>query len=389
MDAVADTARGGDAIFEAIGLLPDRTPDRHSQAGLPVVSADSHICLGGADFWYENAPVQLKDRVPRVRFDAERGCWETQLDGKSLYPAGAEAFTDTMEMRPGGWDIVARLAELDAEGVAKEIAFPQNLMRLVHLKDLEARDYIFGEYNRYLAGLQRRAPGRFYGVGVPNYWDPEKARDSVLAAAALGLKTLVLPIDPGAYADGEKIRYSSRRMTPLWDAIEEADIAVCFHITEGKIHQGAGALAVTVVTSLCGLDFPQVWCELVFGRVFDRHPSLRVAFAEGGISWVPGLLQNAELVNESLSPLLDYAPKMKPRDYWAKHCAATFMHDPSGLRQLDVIGVENVMWSVDYPHNEGTFGYTGKAVDYVAGAVGPDDAAKILGGNAINFFRLD
>jgi predicted TIM-barrel fold metal-dependent hydrolase len=389
MTVVASQGRAPDLIFQQIGLLPDREPQRHSQGDTLIVSADSHICLGGADFWRDNAPTHLRDRVPRIVFDAERGHWDTQLDGKSFYPAGAEAFTGTMELRRGGWDIEVRLAEMDAEGVTKEIAFPQNLMRLVHLQDLEAREYIFREYNRYLAGLQRRAPGRFYGVGMANYWDPDNARDMVFEAAALGLKTLVLPIDPGVYADGEKIRYSSRRMTPLWNAIEEADLAVTFHITEGKIHKGAGGLAVTVIASLCGLDFPQIWCELVFGRVFDRHPSLRVAFVEGGISWVPAMLQNAEVVRESLEPLLDYIPRMKPSDYWAKHCAATFMHDPSGLRQLDVIGVENVMWSVDYPHNEGTFGYTGKAIDYVAQAVSPQAARMILGGNAMKFFRLD
>jgi predicted TIM-barrel fold metal-dependent hydrolase len=375
-------------IFRDIGLLPDRRPQRHSQRGLPIVSADSHICLGGEDFWYEAAPARLKDRVPRVRFDEAGGHWTTELNGESLYPAGAEAFTSTMEIRPGGWDIEARMAELDAEGVDKEIAFPQNLLRLVHLKDLEAREFIFREYNRYIAGLQRRAPGRFYGVGVGNYWDPANARQAVVEAAELGLKTLMLPINPGTYADGDKIRYSSRRMKPMWDAIEETDLAVCFHISESKIHQGAGALAVTVIMSIMGLEFPPIWSELVFGRVFDNHPSLRVAFVEGGMHWVPGLLQNAEITFESLKPLLDYVPKLEPREYWARNCAATFMHDPSGLRQLDVIGVDNAMWSVDYPHNEGTFGYTGKAIDYVADTVGPEAARKILGENAIRFFKL-
>ena len=78
-----------------------------------------------------------------------------------------------------------------------------------------------------------------------------------------------------------------------------------------------------------------------------------------------------------------------PRDYWAKHCAATFMHDPAGLRQLDVIGVDNVMWSVDYPHNEGTFGYTGRAIDYIVNTVGLQAARKVVSENAIRFFRLD
>ena len=65
------------------------------------------------------------------------------------------------------------------------------------------------------------------------------------------------------------------------------------------------------------------------------------------------------------------------------------MHDPAGLRQLDVIGVDNVMWSVDYPHNEGTFGYTGRAIDYIVNTVGLQAARKVVSENAIKFFRLD
>jgi predicted TIM-barrel fold metal-dependent hydrolase len=392
MQELAVDTRNRELIFQGIGPFPDRNPERPSLgalSGLQIVSADSHICLGGTDFWYENAPAHLKERVPRVRYDGERGHWDTYLDGKSFYPPGAEKLARSMEARRGGWDMEARIVDLDGEDIAKEIAFPQNLMRLVHLKDFEAREYIFREYNRYLASLQRRATGRFYGVGVlANYWEPEKAREVVLEAAALGLKTLMLPCNPGLYPDGKKIYYSTRRMKPLWDALEEADMALCFHISEGMIYGGGGALAITVMNSVAGLDFPQIWSELVFGRVFDNHPALRVAFVEAGIHWVPGLLQNAELVLESYAPLLDYVPKMSPRDYWAKHCAATFMHDPAGLKQLDVIGVENVMWSVDYPHSEGTFGYTGKAIDYIMKNVGTDAARKILSENAIKFFRL-
>jgi predicted TIM-barrel fold metal-dependent hydrolase len=384
-----DVSLKSEDIFRGIGLVPDRTPERHSLQGTPIVSADSHLCLGGSDFWYENAPSHLKDRVPRVQFNAEQGYWDTLLNGASFYPPGAEPLARSMESRRGGWDIDARMAENDAEGVDKEIAFPQNLLRVCHLKDLEARAFIFSEYNRYLAELQRRAPGRFYGVGVCNYWDPEKARESVVEAAELGLKTMMIPVNPGDFADGKKIYLQSRRMAPLWDAFEETDMTVSFHIAEGQPYKGGGALAITVMISLAGLDFQRIFSELVFGRVFDLHPRLRVAFVEANAYWVPGMLQHAENVMQSCAPLMDYVPKLSPREYWARHCAATIMHDPAGLRQLDAIGEDTVLWSVDYPHNEGTFGYTGKSVDYLVKAVSADAARKILGENAIRFFKLD
>ena len=41
------------------------------------------------------------------------------------------------------------------------------------------------------------------------------------------------------------------------------------------------------------------------------------------------------------------------------------------LRLIDEIGVDRVMWSSDYPHNESTWGYSEKSLATVVEAVGP------------------
>ena len=48
--------------------------------------------------------------------------------------------------------------------------------------------------------------------------------------------------------------------------------------------------------------------------------------------------------------------------YWDTHMSASFMVDPLGLQLIDQIGVDKVMWSSDYPHNESTFGYSEKSL---------------------------
>jgi len=374
--------------FESIGPFFRRMPQKHSLAGARVVSADNHISLGGRDIWREAAPAHLKERVPRVWFDEDKQLWNTTLGGESLAFFGADDFARSMEGRRGAWDVDARVADMDAEGVEKEIVFPQFLLRLCHLPDLEAREFIFREYNRYLCELQRRQPGRFYGVGVAHYWEPERARDSILEGKKNGLKAFMVPCRPGVYPDGTKIFYGASRMDPLWEAFEETNMPVCFHVGEGTIHGGPGAIPVSMLINLGAPDFRMNWSEMVFGGVFDRHPSLRVAFVEGGLHWIPGMLQDAEMLREALTTLLDYTPKLPLRDYWAKHCVATFMYDPAGILQLDVIGLENVMWSVDYPHNEGSFGYSGEAIQHIVDRVGATAARKIVGDNALRFFDL-
>jgi predicted TIM-barrel fold metal-dependent hydrolase len=67
---------------------------------------------------------------------------------------------------------------------------------------------------------------------------------------------------------------------------------------------------------------------------------------------------------------------------------ASFMVDPLGLRLIEQIGVDKVMWASDYPHNESTFGYSEKSLAAVVEAVGPENAARIVSGNIRKFLGL-
>ncbi|TQR76078.1 amidohydrolase family protein, partial [Mycobacterium hodleri] len=66
----------------------------------------------------------------------------------------------------------------------------------------------------------------------------------------------------------------------------------------------------------------------------------------------------------------------------------SFMVDPLGLQLIDHIGVEKVMWSSDYPHNESTFGYSEKSLASVVEAVGAENAVKIVSTNVKNFLGI-
>jgi predicted TIM-barrel fold metal-dependent hydrolase len=68
--------------------------------------------------------------------------------------------------------------------------------------------------------------------------------------------------------------------------------------------------------------------------------------------------------------------------------SASFMVDPLGLKLIEDIGVDKVMWSSDYPHNESTYGYSEKSLAAVVDAVGPDNAARIVSDNVKRFLGL-
>jgi predicted TIM-barrel fold metal-dependent hydrolase len=351
-------------------------------AGTVIVSADSHWLEG--DIWIDRFPEHLKDRAPRMFF--ENGGWEMEVDGERLTPPGQAERTCAFECVPGFNNVEARLKDLDAEGVEKELLFPQRVFALMRLEELEHREWVFRAYNQHLSEVQGQQPDRLYGVPILNWWDPDGTRDALAEIKELGFKTAMIPLSPGKFEDGEKIRYNEERMEPFWQAIEDSGLPICFHIGENSKAGGRGLAGIFVMEQMGGMR--NMWSTMVFGGVFDRNPSLRVLFVESGLHWVPGALQEADMIYESFPTHVDRLSH-NPSYYWHNNCWATFMVDPAGLEMLDRVGADRAMWSSDYPHNESTLGYTRSAVQAVFDATSEENAKKIVGGNAIEVFGLD
>jgi predicted TIM-barrel fold metal-dependent hydrolase len=207
----------------------------------------------------------------------------------------------------------------------------------------------------------------------------------------MGLKTFMLPLDPGVRPDGKTIFYSAPEYDPMWAAVVEADIPVSFHVGENlNFGEGPAMSAPVFLWSLGPSQFRKIFGELVFGRVLDRFPSLKIVYAEANINWVPGLIQDAEMMYNSHSRLYPHLPVHSPEHYWWNNCYATFIADVAGLKLIDSIGYDRVMFSTDYPHNEGTYGYTSDAIDAVIEAARDEnDVRNMLGGTAIKLYKLD
>jgi predicted TIM-barrel fold metal-dependent hydrolase len=372
------------------GLIVDREARPLGSLALPdgltLVSADNHIEVT-SDIFYETFPERLRESAPRVWFD---GYWHVGFkDEMEAYPVGVDIETAlTRSVLNDGFDFDVRNRHLDAEGIAKEIAYPQSLLAFVQLPDREVQELIYRAYNEHLAELGARSPGRFHGVGIcSNWWDPERAESAIRQIVDLGLKSYMLPYSPGRDREGRPIDYAGAEMDRFWAAAEAAGLPVGFHIGEVPASGGRGGFGTFFIVQAA--PFRRVFGNLIFGGILDRHPSLRIVFAEGGINWVAGALQDAEVTFGAHYELFDLKPKHRPSHYWHNNCFATFQSDPVGLRLLEFIGADRIMWAQDYPHSEGTFGYTALALKEILDGVSEADARRILGDNACSLYQLD
>lgn len=374
------------------GAPKDRRPGPHRELGLPagteIFSADNHISVS-EDIFYEQAPDSMKDQVPRV-MNAE-GAWVVGMNGKVILPQGFIDVLKQYDPVSGSHtgDVDARLAALDADGVDKELAFPNAVLALFGWPDKQVRETCFRIYNEHIAAVQERSGGRIYGVGLVNWWDADGAARNLAELKALGLRTFLLPLNPGRDDDKQPIDYASTAMDDVWSAFEDAGLPVTHHIGEAppatpNQHNG---VEIGMLQSVA--PFRDPFGKYVFGGILDRHPDLQIGWFEGGINWVPSVLQDAEHLAASFHHMNDYIPEHGPRYYWEHHMMSSFMVDPLGLELIDRIGVERAMWSTDFPHNESTYGYSGESLASVVTSVGPERAAAIVDTNIKRYLGLD
>ena len=138
----------------------DRTGGATGSLGLPagtqVFSADDHISLS-EDIFYEKFPEAMKDQAPRVIYDD--GAWTLAVGGKTFLPREFNAVLMQYDPLAGSrtGDVDARLAELESDGIHRELAFPNALLGLMGWPDKDGPRAVLPHLQR----AHRRGAGAF------------------------------------------------------------------------------------------------------------------------------------------------------------------------------------------------------------------------------------
>jgi predicted TIM-barrel fold metal-dependent hydrolase len=79
---------------------------------------------------------------------------------------------------------------------------------------------------------------------------------------------------------------------------------------------------------------------------------------------------------------------MEPSRYFKRQIWATFQTDRAGLRLLDILGDDRVMWASDYPHADSTWPESQKAIEDNFKDVPAASRRRILCDNARTLYGL-
>jgi predicted TIM-barrel fold metal-dependent hydrolase len=347
------------------------------------------------------APLQqrLGSRAPKVvhtpdlgdRLDLGDGRFGLQIGG--FLVGGMDLASDETRAqakrgyaiaRPGVYDITERLKDQDRDGVVAEVLYPSVLFNVYQVEDNDVLNTTFQAYNDWLYGYVQPAPDRLFGLGAIQLRDLDRAIDELRRVQEMGYVGVCIPCT----APPDK-PYSDRFYDRFWAAAEEAQLPLAMHIF-------SGASSSHGVPNVPGADSPLAYVgmeatlmHLIAWGVLERFPRLKFVVTEFETGWIGNFLRRVDHIWERRGGFLAGQPLPKrPSFYWYRNFLATFEDDPIGIRTVDFIGANNLLWGSDYPHGDSIFPNSQQILDELF--VGDVAASRttITAGNVIDLYGL-
>ncbi|HEY6532502.1 MAG TPA: amidohydrolase family protein [Acidimicrobiales bacterium] len=336
-----------------------------------LVSIDDHF-IEPPDMFENHVPAKWRDQVPKVVRNAQ-GVDEWVFQGEATStPFGMAATVGWpreewgfnpgayVELRPGTFDVHARVADMNANGVLASMNFPTmagwNARTFAEGPNKELGLVMLRGYNDWVIDEWCAAyPGRFIPLGIVPMWDVELAVDEIHRIAKKGCRSVSFLETP--HVQGYP-SFLSGYWDPMFQALSDENMVLSLHIGAGfgVINRPEEAPIDHLMVLACQISAITAQ-DLLFGPTLRRFPDLKVALSEGGIGWIPFYFDRIDRHFENqkwLHDAEDFGGKT-PSEVFRDHILACFITDPSGLELRKRIGIDIIAWECDYPHTDTTW----------------------------------
>jgi len=309
----------------------------------------------------------------------------------------------------GSSDPHARLRELDREGIAAEVIFPDfGLPFELYSPGLAAaKGYPLPDdahlraakraHNRWMADFCSAAPDRLLGMAAVDWTDVEDAVAEIRWASSAGLGGVVLPFFDPAFP------LYHARYDPIWSVLMELEMVVNSHQalsgTSNVPAQSAGvrhpAAAIRLSAGWLLFIVHDLLPHMVWGGVLETFPGLKFVITESGSSWVVSQLTDMDYAYQGsyLRRDIREALPLLPSEYFHRQCyLGSSIFSRAEIEGRHRIGVDKMMLGHDYPHHEGTVhSGTARYLRATLGAAGvaEREARMMLGDTAATVFGFD
>jgi predicted TIM-barrel fold metal-dependent hydrolase len=368
-----------------------------------LVSVDDHVVEPPGMFEQHLAP-QWKARAPRVvRKKDGSDVWV--FEGAQIPNIGLNAVvgrppeeygmepTSFDQLRPGTFDIHARIGDMNVNGVLAQMCFPSFPgfcgTLFARQPDKELALVMLRAYNDWhIDEWAGTYPGRFIPLALPPIWDPKLMGDEVRRVAKKGCHAISFSENP------EKLGFPSlhnEHWDPFWKACNDEGTVVCIHIGSGAGMAFTSMEApVDVMITVQPINIVTCAADLLWSRVLRSFPNLKFALSEGGIGWIPYFLERADYVykHHHQWTFQDFGKKL-PSEVFREHIITCFIDDKAGVANRHLVGIDTITWECDYPHSDTTWPRAPEILAESFAGVPDADVNKITHENALRHFQLD
>jgi predicted TIM-barrel fold metal-dependent hydrolase len=252
-------------------------------------------------------------------------------------------------------------------------------------------------------------PGRLIPMIILPLWDADLAVAEAERGAANGARAVTFSENPAALGL-PSVHDRTRYWDPVFAVCADAGMPVCTHIgSSSKLPHTSDDAPPLVTATLPSTNSAAALADWLFSGLFVRHPGLKLCLSEGGIGWIPAIVERADYVFERYGPRLksgtgfgltgmgsvdagsfnDGAMDVLPSELFRDHVFGCFIEDHHGSRSIHEVGIDNVMVECDYPHGDSTWPDSLGLLQRQLAHLDGQDREKVLAGNARRVFGLE
>jgi len=368
-----------------------------------IVSVDDHI-VEPPEMFEQHVPAGLKGKAPRYVIQSNGdGYWHFEdrrvsniglnaVVGRPRSEYGIEP-TAISQMREGAYNVDKRIDDMNVNGLLASINFGSFVgfdgVFFAESKDLKLAHAMVQAYNDWHVDEWCAAyPGRFIPMGILPVWDINLVVDEVKRLVSKGVHAV-------SFSDNPSLKglpsIHNPHWEPLWRVCNDNKVVLNCHIgsgaaaahpsSESPIDAWITGMPISIANSASD------WLQL---RALQRYPDLKIALSEGGIGWIPYLLERADFTFEHHHQWThtDFGGR-RPSDIFREHFITCFIDDKFGIKNRHDIGIDIICYECDYPHSDTVWPETPEFL--MRGLVGctDDEINKMTHLNAMRAYSFD
>ena len=303
---------------------------------------------------------------------------------------GKNAPPQLQELQPKLLDLgPERIAAMDEAGVDFQVMS----LAAMGIDKLEAKEAtpLIADVNDELAEAVRANPKRLGGFAALALKDPECAAEEFeRCVTKLGFVGAL--VDGTVPSPGGPLFLDDPRFTPVWETAVKLKVPVYVHpapppeVVKQAYFSGLPGETGNLL-SIAGWGWHAETglhtLRLIVSGLFDRLPELQVIIGHMG-EGLPYAMARTSGILSGPAHL-----KQPVADYFRTNIHLTtsgYFSQPPLKCAVEVVGIDRMMYSVDYPFSENMRGK--KFLEDAAGWLGKDEMEKLRGGNAAKVLKV-